>query len=477
LSAGALRAAARSLALLAAVFAALPEGAARAAGPDPAKLRIQAHRNALRGVAYLELSTAGAPAGDDRLEMRPILVIPLPGDGTINVLGNLYPLDGDGDGTFEFLHFNGFRTMRTLAQDGRTLWQVENPAGRVHRSIVHRDSIAVLDLDGAEGQEVVHCWPEPDRDRQRLVVRSGADGRVLRETTLANPADEECQIATFFFEGRPDPLILVAEQGSAESCAAGIQVDNLTRVAAYDSALRVVWQSSTCAAGHYFWPVDADGNGRAEAVLAGKYLLDPDGKLVCWLADLGPDHVDSAVVADLDPTVPGLEIAIAAQSGTRLYAAANCARRWSIPPAAFKEPQNVAAARLVPDRAAPSLVVHQRGSERDSATAFLSVSGAVLGRYGSDETGLASPYQNADLDGLRGRDDLIGLLGTVMGADGEERLGTGWYWSLQALSAEETTLHRFEKWSSHPFAFDVDGDGIDELVTWGRHLIVVGKIR
>ena len=57
---------------------------------------------------------------------------------------------------------------------------------------------------------------------------------------------------------------------------------------------------------------------------------------------------------------------------------------------------------------------------------------------------------------------------------GRRRLDTSWYWGLQELTPAEERLDPREQWSRNPFAFDLDDDGRDELVVWGRRKLVVG---
>ena len=92
--------------------------------------------------------------------------------------------------------------------------------GRGHRAYTHRDTLAVLDVDGEPAQEIVHCWLGSDGGKQ-LVVRSGATGEVLRSTALAgdDPGDE-CQIAAFRMAGRGEPVIMVSRGGDAPVPAA-----------------------------------------------------------------------------------------------------------------------------------------------------------------------------------------------------------------------------------------------------------------
>ena len=64
--------------------------------------------------------------------------------------------------------------------------------------------------------------------------------------------------------------------------------------------------------------------------------------------------------------------------------------------------------------------------------------------------------------------------GQVVSGTGRRRLTTDWYWDLQNLSAAEEALEPQDKWTRSPFAFDMNNDGRDELIVWGRYRLIVG---
>jgi hypothetical protein len=84
--------------------------------------------------------------------------------------------------------------------------------------------------------------------------------------------------------------------------------------------------------------------------------------------------------------------------------------------------------------------------------------------------------QNANLDGAPQAEDRLATFGQVVDRRGRVRLGTGWYWGLQGLTAAEQRLDPRDQWTRTPFAFDLDDDGRDELVVWGRRKLVVGTL-
>jgi hypothetical protein len=228
-------------------------------GRQPGELeRVQMHRNSLRGVHYLSTWQPDNVTQPERFTLRVTRNINLDGDPQLNVRGGVYPLDGDG--RFGFLHFNGYRVMRAYTQLGRKLWQVDNPGGKVHRSIAHRFTLAVFDADGDRGQEIVHCWSAPGTADKLLVLRDGQTGEVLKQVRLAGQGSgDECHIAAFRVAGSERPLILVAGKAADRDCAEGNWTPYFAKTMAFRPDLSKLWERTTCAAGHYAWPLDEDG--------------------------------------------------------------------------------------------------------------------------------------------------------------------------------------------------------------------------
>src|SRR5262249_4386744 len=153
-----------------------------------------------------------------------------------NVRSNVYPIDVDGDGRYELVQDNGYRLVRVFDQDGNKLWERLNPEGRVHRSFVHRDTMAIVESDGGGAQGTFQCWCEPGVASRELLVRDGGTGDVIRSVRLdGEPAGEECQIAGFAMQGAAGPVILVARH-DGDSCLQK-HVDQWSGVTAYDVRL------------------------------------------------------------------------------------------------------------------------------------------------------------------------------------------------------------------------------------------------
>ena len=446
--------------------------------PDPLD-RVQLHRNPNRGVPYLPLAQADGEPGEPTLLMKVVKTIELDGDPMQNIYGGLRPIDVDGDGTFEFAHYNGFRYMQLWSAGGEKLWRVSTATGRLHdyKAGTHRDTIAVLDLDGDGRQDIAHCWIVDGR--RTLVFRRGLDGKVIRRVALDGGLVQECQMGAFRVETAPEPLLLVAHHviGTTTTSCPRNFVGNWARTVAFDLELRKLWARNTCDAGHHVWPLDEDQDGLAEAIYVGKYLLRPDGSLQCRL-DTWPaaDHVDALAVADVDPTRPGFETVAVGLTGTAMFDAATCRQIWRLPTTVLRNPQHLALAKLDPTAQGPSIVVDEKGVVLDWKTAVITAQGQVVSRKEND----VMPMQNANLDGALGIDEKVGSWGRVIDRFGNLRLDRGWYWGLKGTKVTETTAglypEDYDRWQAFPLVFDYDRDGRDEIVTWGQSLIVIGAV-
>ena len=168
-------------------------------------------------------------------------------------------------------------------------------------------------------------------------------------------------------------------------------------------------------------------------------------------------------------------------SGTRFFGAAGCSLRWTISTATIANPQQTGAAFLDRNARAPNLLVTNKlnASEDDAELrplrgTIVNAAGRVIDTYVDNSSRIAAPAQNANLDGAPAAEDRVTAFGQVVDRDGRRRLTTTWYWGLQRLTPMERSLDPREQWSRNPFAFDLDNDGRDELVVWGRRKLIVG---
>ena len=456
---------------------AAPVATVKAAGVNPLD-RVQLHRNANRSVPYLPLAKQGQSAGKSKLSMRAVRTINLDGNPLQNVYANLRPIDVDGDGKFEFVHFNGYRFMQVWSASGRKLWRVSNSGGRLHsyREGTHRDTIAVLDLDGDGRSDIAHCWNQGGR--KVLVYRRGRDGKVIRTARLEGGATEPCQIAAFRMATTRKTLLLVAHEWRGNpDCRGNHFVDTWARTVAFDTQQRKVWATKTCDAGHYAYPLDENYDGYVEGVFVGKHLLRPDGSIKCSLGSWPTgDHVDGMTIGELDPARAGLEVVAVGRTGLAMFDPDTCRQVWRISTNVIRDPQHVALAKLDPASSLPLIVVDERSTVRRAKTFMVNGKGKVV----RTSRTRVMPMQNANLDGALGVDEKITGFGVVIDRYGAIRLGRSWYWNLRGNKTRETSRGpypiSYDRWQGFPLVFDYDRDGRDEIVQWGQSVIAIGKI-
>jgi hypothetical protein len=142
----------------------------------------------------------------------------------------------------------------------------------------------------------------------------------------------------------------------------------------------------------------------------------------------------------------------------------------------IRNPQNVSLARLDPNLATPQIVIDEKGTQAGSRTFVVNGQGHVVTASANG----TMPIQNANLDGATGVDEMVGGFGSVMDILGNTRLTRFWYWWLRGTKVTETKAGpyptNYDRWQAFPLVLDLDGDGRDEIVTWGQSLIVVGKV-
>ncbi|MFO1040092.1 MAG: hypothetical protein U1E45_24885 [Geminicoccaceae bacterium] len=433
--------------------------------------RILMHRNGLRGVSYQQLSVAGAPASSAQLSATKIRQFSLDGDGQTNVRANMYPIQVNGG--WGFVHFNGYRIMRVFDSSGRKLWQITNPSGRVHRSWSHRDTLAIM------GSSIVHCWLS--NGQRILVKRDGRTGAVIKTAVIpGGTSSSECQIAAFNLADIGQPLIFVATKSATAKCKQNYE-DTWSGTIAYDQNLNLKWRRDTCDAGHYVWAPEPTGTA-VYNVMVGKYYVNSQGQILCTLGGWGVDHVDSMSIGDADPSISGFESIAVGASGTRMYnlwqpSGKRCTPLWSKGNDTFYHAQYVFFAKLQAGKSGLNIAIREEPSQ-DAGTHYLyftDYKGNKINTIRGTHYSII-PMQNTNLDGARGTDELSGAYGEVIDISGKLRLSRSWYWGLQSLTASERTLIPPDQWTARPIWFDMDSDGREELITWGRNMVVIGKI-
>ena len=441
------------------------------------KDRVLLHRASHRGMEFSPVAKAGSSStGLSSLSVQILKKIELDGNAIDNNYSSVLPLDFNKNGTSEFLHWNGHRIMRLYGGAGNKIWQVTNSSGRRigSEAYTHRDSAAILDLNGDGRDDVVHCWQSGSE--KLLVARNGVNGQEIRRASLSgqsNSAGSLCLISVYRKQSDKKPIILISMQqsGGSSRCNNKNYIDNWVSVGAYDISLKKLWQTDTCHAGHQTAGVDSDTDGYQEYFFAGKYALDFNGKIRCSLSGWSStDHVDAIRVGKLDPSSSRLTAVAVGQTGGGGFDATNCKWLWSFPKS-ITNPQELSIAQLDPAPLPLSVTITQRGSN--------TVISHVLDRNGKLVRTIGYrvvPLQNAELDGDKRTDELLSMFGAVFNGAGEKILSSDWYWNLKGSKVTEvSSSNEYDKWVAFPLLYDIDQDGRDELVTWGQSLIVVGR--
>ena len=425
-------------------------------------------RAAIIGAMLLgALTGCATPASEGDGVFAIYRVIALDGDGHENVRSKLIVADVTGDGRPDWILKNGFRLIKAYDHNGAKLFERRNPEGFTNGTPWHPFVDLAWDLDGDGRAEIIATWHEPDG--HYLQVLDGETGAILRERKLWHgvvpKANNQILMAIAFIDGGSSPAILVAD-----GLATGRQSQGYDEVRAFDRELNQLWIARTPHAGHYMFPYDLDQDGTTDVVFAGKHVLDPHGRLLWTMSGWGVDHVDSLAAGDIDPARPGYEVVAVGQSGTRLYGVEDGAMLWQIDTTAIRDPQHVAIGELDPDAAGLEIIVKQRASEPDRTTYLLDHRGRICHQVSFGP----AAYLNADLDGDRRVDEMIGARGVVTNLALTETSAAGWYEGAQGLSPAERELHSHDVWNPYPIVQDVVGDGREEMIVWGRHALVIG---
>ncbi len=212
-------------------------------------------------------------------------------------------LDGDGDNEIvlaqprSYLGSDNFcmvSSLTALDLDGQVLWQVGDVTGRAHETTADL-CFQLHDIDGDGRAEVIYAHDFS------LNIADGATG----ETRLSVPTPPTCppEAAGAYPMARVigDSLHFCDLAGSGRKDTIVLK-DRYTQAWVYDASLKLLWDHR-CQTGHYPASYDLDGDGREELML-GYTLLSPDGE-VLWELD-ADDHADSIVMAPIRADGPPL---------------------------------------------------------------------------------------------------------------------------------------------------------------------------
>ncbi len=366
---------------------------------------------------------------------------------------NLRLGDIDGDGQIEIVvaqhdrylgsgDFCAITCLTALNLAGDVLWQIGQPTPQLHETTADL-CFQLHDIDGDGCAELIYTHDF------RLIIANGSTGetRLSVPTPATRPANQvaggyplariigDClYFADFSGTGRRDSIVLK---------------DRYNQAWVYNADLELQW-THTCKTGHYPASYDMDGDGREELML-GYTLLSPAGEV---LRDLDAiDHADSTVMGPIRSGEPPTIALAGSDAGFFLLdGEGNTLRHHAIGHA-----QTICVAKLRADVAGLQIAVNTYWGE-PGITLILDDQGNVLEEFEPmhyacllqpvnwtpDETELlllsTHPQQGGLIDGHGRR--------VVLFPD-----------------------------DGHPVlccdARDIDGDGIDEVLTWDYDAIWV----
>ncbi len=364
--------------------------------------------------------------------------------------------DINGDGQVELVVATGtprrdsdsYNTIASLAAynlDGEQLWTIGAP-DISHREITSDLPFQVHDWDGDGVAEVIFA-----RDFE-LCVADGRTGEILRSTLMPHRLPDPTQ-KPGLYRHMADSFLFCDLTGSGRADCLLVK-DRYKMCWAFDRELRLLWSFSGNL-GHYPCAADIDGDGKDEIAI-GHYLLDHDGTLL-WHADLF-DHADNVLIAELqgEPRI----LWAASDAGFRIVDLQGH-ERLSYP---IGHGQSLCLANLIPERDGLEIAVNTFWGAA-GITAVFDEAGRMLGEYEPMPYAcLLQPVNWVPLsEGLRPADLL--LLSTHP-AQGGCLTGRGERVCLFPDDGHPTLCND---------ARDLDGDGIDEIVTWDHEGIWIYK--
>ncbi len=367
---------------------------------------------------------------------------------------NLRLGDIDGDGENELLlaqqrpylgsgDFCTISCLTALDLDGELLWQVGEPSGRRHETTADL-CFQLHDIDGDGRAEVIYT-----RDFQ-LNIADGATGTT--RASVPTPAAREPQAAgaypmahvigdcLYFCDlaghGRKDTIVLK---------------DRYTQAWVYDASLQLRW-SHRCKTGHYPASFDLNGDGREELMM-GYTLLSPDGDVVWELEAF--DHADSIVMGPLRRDGPPIIAVAGSDAGFFLLDSGG----HTLCHHAIGHAQSICVARLRNDRPGLQLAVNTYWGA-PGITVILDDRGEILEEF--------EPMHYACLlQPVNWTHDETDLL--LLSSHPEEGGLIDGYGQRVVMFPDD----------GHPVLCtdvkDVDGDGIDEVLTWDYESIWIYK--
>ncbi|MBT7847857.1 MAG: hypothetical protein HN742_38685 [Lentisphaerae bacterium] len=337
------------------------------------------------------------------------------------------------------------RSLTAVDLDGNILWQQGTPVPE-HFETTCDLCFQLHDLDAKGRADIVYTT-----DLQ-LRVASGLDGETLRCVPTPNTAPGNEVPGGFPMARTVGDCLHFADLRGTGNADTIILKDRYSTAWAYDQDLNLLWEHA-CTTGHYPASFDIDGDGRDELML-GYDLLDGEGNLR-WRLDTF-DHADGIVMGRFGPGDAPIRIALTgSDAGFFLLDVDGTIRQHHD----IGHAQTIVAAKLRNDIPGLQLVANTYWGEA-GITVVMDHEGHVLTEC--EPVHYASLLQPVNWT----FDDLDLMLLSTHPEEGGLLNGHG----------ERVVMFPND---GHPVLCcdvkDVDGDGVDEILTWDEHAVWIYK--
>jgi hypothetical protein len=264
---------------------------------------------------------------------------------TRKMLYNIGDLNGDGQWDFVIKDMPKYKdpgsgwfpstatvTLTAFKHDGTYLWKHDLGTG-IEPGIWYTPTV-VFDCDGDGKAEIYTKGADPSSEYPNKITSGNeyiykldpATGAILKKSAWPprigdyNRHDARNQLAIAYLDGNKPAIVAIrGTYGRMD-------------VWAFDSDLNSIWKSTFDGDGyggssHSVTAGDADGDGKDE-ILLGDSMIDDNGK---GLWTLGPGHVDAAYFGEINWSHPGLEVFLGKEHGPNggLYDAKTGQALWT----------------------------------------------------------------------------------------------------------------------------------------------------
>ena len=381
-------------------------------------------------------------------------------------------LDNDGDPRDFIRHVNSNRmqAFRFTGDGVELLWDYEAGFDLPLPSERYFYKYVIWDLDGDGRSEVAGAFATQDGQMEMRVL-DAASGEIRHAAPLpiANPHSDhrnralrmKVVVADLAGDGNPSELLLVDERNSDGD------------IHAFTADLAPLWDTrddhSSIIPAHYPWAFDLDGDGRDEVV--GRFILSPDGTEIVRLTPeewVGRgdhyEHIDRAILADILPDRPGLELAISYEwlhvavvdpiTGEDIWRSEGVHRDAKL----------LAVGEFVPESPGLEMIVEWALTDDEKESVILSANGEELRR---GEKTFSSGYA-MDWDGARETDEVFetkyGLIAVP---------ATGAVLEIRDTYREDANSRHADDMRVYMHALDLVGDYREEVIVFDENEMLV----